>query len=334
MQQAIPVSNQRKHVFNVGDYSIRLNFAGNALVSKIIPAFQHLGSNSLPAHSLDVFLIDSASTQLDLPQPPWQIVGELAYGEMWVSDGEDLKIKHQPTKNTLMMLNLKTNQAIYWVKDAEQIPYYESSAPLRLILHWWMSSVGGQLLHAAAVGLPEKGVLLVGKGGSGKSNTAISCLNSELNYVSDDYCLLTLEPQPTAHSLFSTAKLHFKDVDKHPYLKSTQYQSKEDEPLDEKALFFLYPELEERLTASFPIKAVIIPKVSNTEYAKLRPISASQAYLALAPSTIFQMHGNRRKSHENISSLLKQVQCFEMDLSTRFEDNSKAIHDFLNKFSN
>jgi len=280
---------------------------------------------------LNIYLIDHKSTQIKLPQTPWRISNNLAGGEMWVCDSEDLKVIHQPTKNTLIMLNMISNEAIYLVNDANQIPYYESSAPLRPILHWWMSKMGSQLLHAAAVGLPDKGVLLVGSGGSGKSNTALSCLNSKLFYASDDYCLLSFNPKPVVNSLYSTGKLHFEDVKRYLYLESVRYNSKNGEIQDEKALFFLYPKFKDRIILSFPIKAVFIPKITKNQSANLIPVSAANAYLALAPSTIFQIHGENHKTHKNISSLLKQVPCFSLELCRDEKENIEVIYNYLNE---
>ncbi len=308
-----------------------MTFVSNALIPKILPAFEHVLDSYASGVLLNVYLIDNQSTRIKLPATPWQISNNLEHGDIWVSDDEDLKVIHQPSKNLLLMLNLITNEAIYWVNDANQIPYYESSAPLRPILHWWMSKNGAQLLHAAAVGLPDKGVLLVGKGGSGKSNTALSCLDSKLYYLSDDYCLLSFNPMPIVNNLFSTGKLHFDDLRRYPNLESTQYNSITGEQQDEKALFFLYPKYKNRIINSFPIKAVFIPKVTNRKNAKLIPVSAAKAYLALAPSTIFQIHGENKKTHKNISNLLKQVPCFSLELSSEAKENTTVIYNFLNK---
>ena len=226
------------------------------------------------------------------------------------------------------MLNLLTNEAIYWVKSASQIPYYESSAPLRPILHWWMSANGSQLLHAAAVGLHDKGVLIIGKGGSGKSNTAISCLESDLYYAADDYCLLSFNPEPEVHSLYATGKLFFEDVKSYNFLKDINLTLQDKS--GDKALFFLYPKFEKRLFKSFPIKAILLPKISNKEEVRISLTSAAKAYLALAPSTIFQLQGCRNKTHENIARLLHNVPCFSMDLSINRRKNTDAIFQFLN----
>ena len=88
------------------------------------------------------------------------------------------------------------------------LPYWETAAPFRILFHWWSQSFGGQISHAAAVGRDGKGVLLAGRGGSGKSTTAICCVDAGMEYVGDDYVLLTRTPTPTAHSLYNSAKIH------------------------------------------------------------------------------------------------------------------------------
>jgi hypothetical protein len=46
---------------------------------------------------------------------------------------------------------------------------------------------------------------VAGKGGSGKSTTALACLDSPLVYASDHYCSLTNEPAPYVYSLYDSA---------------------------------------------------------------------------------------------------------------------------------
>lgn len=316
--------------FSIENHNFHLIFVGEALVKKLSSAFNHHEYINGSFNNLSIYIVDEVSSKVKLPTPPWlndNFSNELE--DIWVSDADEIKVLHYPKKNILIMLNLITHEAIYWVKSAEQIPYYESSAPFRPIFHWWMSNHGAQLLHAAAVGLPNKGILLVGKGGSGKSNTAISCLDSELLYAADDYCLLSFNPKPEVHSLFATGKLFFEDLYRHPYILNTQFKEIAIENQDEKALFFLYPLLKERLQKSFPIKAIFIPKVTHKNDVKISPISVSKAYLALAPSTIFQLRGCDRMTHENITKLLNQVPCFSMELSVDYKKNTKAITDFL-----
>jgi hypothetical protein len=319
------------YTFFVDDKKINLFFGNKVLYSKLAIAFNHLKESRQVNRQLDVFIVDEDCFPMSLLSPPWIEEGVSYKNDIWISDEADLKIQHHPFKGTLMMLDLLNDKAIYWVKSGSKIPYYESSSPLRSILHVWMSSYGSQLLHAAAVGIKNKGILLVGKGGSGKSNTAVSCLNSELYYLADDYCLLSFKPDPTVFSLFATAKLLFEDVARYPFLDEVQLKANELDMRKDKALFFLHPIFENRMIGDLPIKAIFIPKVANILLPKITPISSSKAYLALAPSTIFQMHGSKDRTHENIVRLLKEVPSFLFELSSETSLNSKAIQNFLHK---
>ena len=109
--------------------------------------------------------------------------------------------------NIFSIIDLKENLALYWVKDAQALPYYEIGSPLRTILHWWADQGAYQFVHGGAVGLPTGGVLLAGKGGTGKSTTALACLEAGLLYASDDYCLIRTDTEPFVYSIYNTAKL-------------------------------------------------------------------------------------------------------------------------------
>jgi hypothetical protein len=121
--------------------------------------------------------------------------------------------------NILSLLDTKQNLGVYWLEDVCQIPYWEHGSPLQTILNWWTSNHHRQYVHAGAVGTSTGGVLLAGKGGSGKSTKALSCINSELTYASDDYCLVASEPTPYVYSLYNTAKLKgAADLQRFPHL--------------------------------------------------------------------------------------------------------------------
>ena len=312
-------------MLNIGEYSISLHFAGSKLVPKVIPAFEHLFSRNESGRHLKIYLFDSKSTKVNFPSPPWEIPANLINGEQWVCDTDRIKLIHQPFQKKLMILNMETDEAIFWVDDPEQIPYYESSAPLRTLLHWWMSKMGSQLLHAGAVGIPGKGVILVGKGGSGKSHTALACLDSKVSYASDDYCLLSFNPKPVIHSLFSTGKMFFDDIEHLPFIRPALYNGKDGEMNDEKALFFLFEKFQNKILKEFPINAIFIVTVTNRGNPQLIPASPAKAFTALAPSTIMQIHGYKRETHNNISSLVKQVPSYILELG----DDIKKVPDLF-----
>ena len=84
---------------------------------------------------------------------------------------------------------------------------WDWAAPLRAILHWWLGSHGVLQVHGGAVGTAEGGALVVGRGGSGKSTTALSSLAAGLRYAGDDFVAITTRPEPWVHSLYCSGKL-------------------------------------------------------------------------------------------------------------------------------
>jgi hypothetical protein len=59
---------------------------------------------------------------------------------------------------------------------------------------WWCAAQGAALVHAAAVappGRPDRGLLLVGAGGAGKSTLALACGLAGWTVTADDYLVLS-----------------------------------------------------------------------------------------------------------------------------------------------
>ncbi len=63
-------------------------------------------------------------------------------------------------------------------------------------------------LHGAAVGAAGNGILIGGRGGRGKSTLALSCLLAGMDFVSDDYVLLTRTGPLRAMPLYRTVGLN------------------------------------------------------------------------------------------------------------------------------
>ncbi len=240
----------------------------------------------------------------------------------------------------LNMLDAELDIAIYAVCDAHKLRYNEiCGAPLLWILNWWMAQHGRQLLHAGAVGGRSGGVLLAGRAGSGKSTAALACLNSELRYLSDDYCLLdTDQPRPYAHSLFSSAKLEADSIQRLPHLSAMINNLSSLNTTGKKTLLFLNEHCPERLLAGFPIRAILLPRFTGKRETTLEPVSPMAALKALAPSTIFQLHRAGSKAFQDvtasrafrdIAALAKKVPCLTLELGTDLPRIPRVIMQLL-----
>ncbi len=235
--------------------------------------------------------------------------------EIKVYDSDQIRSNFHIGPNILSLLDRQQNLAYYWIEDAQDIPYWEKGSPLQTILNWWTTEHQCQYVHAGAVGTPGGGVLLAGKGGAGKSSTALACIDSSLVYASDDYCLVTNNPAPYVYSLYNTAKLKGQaDLERFPRL--APLINNIDRLGLEKAMLFLHQHYPKKIVQGFPIKAVLIPQVTGKLDTKLRPTTAGAALRSLAPSTMFQLAGTGQIALQMMSSLVKQVPCYVLELGT------------------
>ena len=321
--------------YNIGGYTIRLRFAGPALVPRITPALEHLTTKPSSSPMLTVCLWDSASTGTQMPPPPWTADTYTAHGEVYSFDEgrvhyhDDRIQMYFYMGDNVLMIDTKSALAIFWICDARQLPYYESGAPLRTLLHWRLSNQGRQFVHAAAVGTAEGGVLLAGKGGSGKSTSVLACLDSPLVYASDDYCLLATEPAPYVYSLYSSAKLDADNIHRFPHLAFAI--SNADRLDTEKALLFLHEHCPKKIVTGFPIRALLLPRVTCRSETTLTPASPITGLQALAPSTLFQLPGAGHSAFQIMSKFVKQVPCYHLELGTDLAQIPEVILGLLSK---
>jgi hypothetical protein len=300
--------------YNIGEYMVRLRFAGSALIPFITPALEHLAAKHGSAPALTVCLWDRASTHTEMPPCPWATDDYDARGEVRDYNNDRIHIAFHLGAGVLSMLDTRLDLALCWIRDARQLPYYRSAAPLLTILHWWMRNRGRQLGHAAAVGTPRGGVLIPGKSGSGKSTIALACLHSELLYIGDDYVLLSGQPIPFAYSLYNSAKLDPDHIKRFPHLWPTVSNPGR---LDkEKALIFLHNHYPHKVTMGFPVRAILLPCITGLPETRLEKASPAASLIALAPSTIFRLPGARHEAFQNLADFVKQVPSYVLELGT------------------
>jgi hypothetical protein len=309
--------------YSIGGRTIGLHFAGPALIPVVTPALEHLAAEPDPDPALTVCLWDSMSTRTKIPTPPWSAEDYITRGEIRGYDDERFRMAFHLGSYILSMLDAEEKLAIYWTSDASSVPYYETGAPLRTILHWFARSYGCQIVHSAAVGTSFGGVLLTGRGGSGKSTTSLACLSSELLYAGDDYVLLAGKSTPYVYSLYNSAKVDVDSIDRLPHLLA-KVSNAERIP-KEKALLFLKDHYPHKLTKGFPVRAILIPRITGRPESRFKKASPSESLRALAPSTIFQLPGARDETLLDLVSFVKKVPSYTLELGTELSQINEMI---------
>lgn len=316
--------------FRIAGFDVLLRFAGPALIGAATRALEHLATPPPAAPALVISLWDAASTKSTEPAASIPHVSEVSYwrGEVYGLNDKRFSTFYHGDLKALSLVNHETNEALFWVEDAETLPTYAHGAPLVALLHSWLERLGLQVVHAAAVGRADGGVLIVGEGGAGKSTTALSCLQSDLRYAGDDYCLVGAGVCPRVFSLYSSAKVTHDHLSRLPHLA----------PLvqclpngGEKAVLFLSDHYAERLIPAFPLRGILLARISGRATTELRKMSRAEVVRGWMPSTIRQLPRAGRAAFERMTQIAKQVPAWGLELGTDLLQIPAAIEDCLER---
>jgi hypothetical protein len=297
--------------FRVGGHQVLLRFAGQGVLPSIAPALAHLAAPPAQESELVVDIWDSASTGAAPPARP-AVDPESPVGAFYFFEDPPARGVFQPGMQALSVVDLGIDRAWYWVADPAALPYWERAAPIRQILHWWMATRGHQQVHGGAVGTPEGGVLLVGKGGSGKSTCSLVSLMSELRYAGDDYTMVSVQPRPWVHSLFSSGKVDPGNLWRVPHLGPAV--SNVEHLATEKAVVFVDRHFPDRPIDGFPLRAIVLPTITGGPRTRAVPTSRATALAALAPSTVFQLHTAGSEALQYMARLVREVPAYVLEL--------------------
>ncbi len=300
-----------ERVFRVAGHPLRLRFAGPAMVSDATAAFDHLPSSGERAE-FSVCLFDSASTGSELPPMPRSSGPHDVRGDIPELCDERFIVSYLRWNGVLGLLDRSRRRALFWIRAASDFPFNERGSPLLMSLQGWLAGHDLQLMHAGAVGGANGGVLLCGRGGAGKSTTAIACLVAGLSYVADDYCVLAARPRPVAHSLYNSGKLHCAGLHRFPEL-SIGAASRGG---DDKALFFLHALYPERMATSVPIRALVLPVIHDGADCTLEPVPRVEALRAMVSSTIAQIPGANGGVLTAGAAFVRQLPCYQLRIGS------------------
>jgi hypothetical protein len=157
-------------------------------------------------------------------------------------------------------------------------------------------------------------VLLAGKGGSGKSTTALACALAGMEYLGDDYCVI----EPAAgkvHMIYRTAKLLKSSLE----LMRWPGVVENPDRLDiEKGVVFLEP-ADVQLRRSAELSAILLPRVEAGGPTRLCPATRQETIKAILPSTIGQLMGGTSASPGLIMELVRSIPAFHLTLGGDFK---------------
>jgi GT2 family glycosyltransferase len=237
--------------------------------------------------------------------PPCDRAAFTDRGDIWGFNSTRIRTAFHWSEFSVCLLDHTDNVGVYWVNDAANLPYWAASSPMRTLFNWLLTARGLQLVHAAVVGTADGAVLVTGKGGVGKSSTALASLVQGMCYIGDDYLVVGLDPEPTAYALYGTAKLTPQQAARFPQL-APLLEGQQPRP-DEKCVLHLYPRHRAQLVQRLPLRYVVTPRFGSDAATGFEPIDALDLHRAAILTTMSQLPHSGIETYDFMRRLIERV---------------------------
>lgn len=330
------IDDQFQYSYLIAGKNIVITFGSAALYSILSPAIKHLKTTFTSTKpDLNIRIFDSQSYPAITPTIPKEL-RELGYQQETVtkslpifyfsSEGYSLAYQTRDGVSQVNFFDKQNSEAILWIRDIDETLATTSEAlasPFRIIFAWYFGLYDKVILHSAGVGTTDGGVLFIGAGGSGKTSSALSCLSSGLKFAGDDSILVDVSAEPQAFSLYSSARLFPSDL-RFFDLFSEAIQPFDSKP-NEKVRLSLADNCSEMLISSFPIKAIIAPKINENQRSPLlETINPAEALRILAPSSLLHAPGQNQETFHLLAKIVNLIPCYRLTMGNRVEIGAKV----------
>lgn len=326
--QSPSARNSTRH-YRVCGRGLTIQCVGDKLARQIDAPITQLGrsesTQSEPTLTVHLWDVDASRTT-----PP-AIGLPAAQGKYWRSSDGRWVAQFQPHSFTL--LDIKYSVGVGWVNRADCMQPWERAKPLLAELTVWLTTHGLVGTHGGFVARDGDGVLLVGKGGSGKTTCALTCLQAGFDFFGDDHVEIeeTEGGNYLCHGIYASTALWPSHALRFPQLAASEMRGVAitERP---KPCFLLPNSVADSFRSPAAVRAIIVPQVSDRIDTEYIPIGKLQALLAIAPSSLIARFPISAKAGLNaMKRLVARVPCFQLQLGSDLQQIPVAIASLLDE---
>jgi hypothetical protein len=147
-----------------------------------------------------------------------------------------------------------------------------------------------------------------------------------MRFAGDDYVLVRSDP-PRVFGLFSTAKLHPADL--RARFPAFEPMGLPHHPSHAKQVVTLTGVLRERCAEAMPLRAIVVPRVSDSGRVTVRRIPPGAALRALGPPSVLQIPGTGSIAFARLAELAAQLPAFALEVGPDLPAVVAAVRDVI-----
>lgn len=288
-----------RHYFELSGKSVCLVFAGDKMVSVITTALEHLRIHKTHQPELTICIWDSESTSVEIPDAPCDPYCFTHRGDIKGFNSPNIKTAYKWTENSVSVMDLYTNTAVFWIKSYKALPFSVITAPLHTLFNWWLEKQDCLLIPASVVGTDEDALLIPGINTTGFDFNKLPELRTgnKLKCIELNYFIVQLKPFPSLVNLFKSP-----GVDNR---KKVLFQD------------------------SIKLKAIFSIELHSDTSMAIEPVSQLNALRKISFDIMTQMPGSGWHTHHLIRKLLQKVPSYKLKSGTDMGQIHKIFSEFL-----
>ena len=310
--------------------TIRIRGIGTELTERINEPFRHLRNDTRKAPGLKIDFWDESAAAFPCPVDSLDasLRSSNDYGYV-IGSPQDRFIGCQSAQ-MVTWFDRASARIIGCVASRDQLSVNERGKPFHFPLLVWHADRDVPVIHAGLISWGGQGVLLGGKGDTGKSTVAVACLDAGFDYIGDDYVGLKLAADGSieGHGLYNTTWLEHSHLSRFSALVPHAIQG------DNRKLPVLLSQVfPEKLARVAPIRLLLLPRVKDHAVARTFPASKREALLALTPTSMIKMPVSGGRHFNRILKLIENVPCYWLEFGDDLRRVPLIVKDLLRRTS-
>jgi hypothetical protein len=327
VDRAVAASAERKAVvpmLSFGRQRIAVYAVGDALWGWFKPVLGHALSPHTNNETMRLAVIDHAShPQMIEPALLAGLPDSQGFTSIGLPGG--LVASWRTPPQAWELYDPQSRMALFMSAGTTHLEGWERGMPFARFLHDQVTPTPEALLHAAAITDGTTGLLLAGAGGSGKSTTTFFSVKHGLGSAGDDLVLVNADEREEicVSAVYDSIKLVPAEL-ADPADRDRDWLSlAADEP---KHLTLLSGFSSTSLRPTFPLHAIVLPRITHAAKTTFRRARSSDAFRAITPSTQRIFLRGVPQLIDKIARVARRLPVFWLDLGTDAEEIAAAIH--------
>lgn len=305
----------------------RICVVGKHLAEYSFLPFSHLQTDHPHSDNfqLTIDLWDETETGISCPI---RLHDELI-AQRTVTASPDSRFLIEQDPNALVSFDRKSRHFICSFGSADK--FVDRSKPLNRLLALWYKDRGIPIIHAGLVADSDRGVLIAGSGGAGKSTLAMVCLHSGFYFLGDDQIGLerTAGGLFVGHSLYNSVRLNRDHLNNlFPEFLNVSHT---DCFRDDKSVVFLSEVLPKQLRSVVPIRVLVLPRIVDVPKSRMYHATKTEALSVLVSSSIVTMLGFDANDADQMASFVERVPVYRIELGYRMEKIPHLIRQLISE---